>query len=132
MKNQVVLSSYDTAFLDSGFGEVLGVEEQLVLNWAQIYSTFDPLITNVNVTGGEVCLRSWFSTQDTLDQKIWPRAAAFNERLWHRNINSAKELLNIAERMIAHASRMKNRGFKVAPVAVGLCEKNATICYGFK
>lgn len=43
------------------------------------------------------------------------------ERLWNTNINLATNLLNIAERLHNNAERMRSRGYKVAPVTVGLC-----------
>lgn len=55
------------------------------------------------------------------------------ERLWNMgvDINGSKgELLNIVRRLIAQRKRMVNRGFKVSPVTVGLCEKDPVICFG--
>jgi hypothetical protein len=43
------------------------------------------------------------------------------ERLWNTNINLTTNVLNIAERLHSNAERMKLRGYKVAPVTVGLC-----------
>jgi hypothetical protein len=44
-----------------------------------------------------------------------------NERLWTVNIDATKSILNIVERLTAQMRRMKERGFKVSPVTVGLC-----------
>jgi len=44
------------------------------------------------------------------------------ERLWNDNIDIKVNLKNIAERLVAHAKRLKERGYKVSPVTVQLCE----------
>jgi hypothetical protein len=53
-----------------------------------------------------------------------------SERFWNSNVNSVKDLLNVAERLITHTKRLKQRGIQVSPFTVGLCERNATICFG--
>lgn len=52
-----------------------------------------------------------------------------NERLWNVGIDGTKDILNIVERLVAQMRRMKERGFKVSPVTVGLCEKDPSICF---
>lgn len=69
------------------------------------------------------------SNEDVQDQKVWPRTSVINERLWNANIEIDKQILNIAQRLIAQSRRMKERGFKVSPVTVGLCEKDPSICW---
>ena len=44
-----------------------------------------------------------------------------NERLWNAEVNEGSSILNIVERLTAQTKRMKERGFKVSPVTVGLC-----------
>jgi hypothetical protein len=58
------------------------------------------------------------------------RTSVLNERLWHVDIDGTKDVLNIVERLVAQMRRMKERGFKVSPVTVGLCEKDPSICFG--
>ena len=55
------------------------------------------------------------------DQKIVQRSAALGERLWNSAIDIKVHLRNIATRLVAHSKRMKERGFKMWPVTVGLC-----------
>lgn len=40
------------------------------------------------------------------------------------------ELLNIVKRLVKMKGRMRDRGFKVSAVTVGLCEKDPVICFG--
>lgn len=65
----------------------------------------------------------WSETSNAqdLDQKLWMRTSALNERLWSVSIDGTKNILNIAERLSAQTRRMKARGFKVSPITVGLC-----------
>lgn len=60
----------------------------------------------------------------TFEQKVIQRSSVIGERLWNDNIHIATDLRNIAARLTAHTQRLRNRGFKVWPVTVGLCEQN--------
>lgn len=126
--NEVILSNYDITYLDIGFGGRYGTGYGNYITWRQFYS-FNPKIANVNVIGGESCMWSETADASSMDQKIWIRSSALAERLWNSNVDISKELLNISERLIAQARRMKKRGFKVSPVTVGLCEKDPSICF---
>lgn len=79
--------------------------------------------------GGEACIWSELTAADNFDQKTWPRAAVLAERLWNSRIRIEEWRLSVAERLIRHARRIKERGFKPEPVTVGLCEINPTICF---
>ena len=72
---------------------------------------------------------SEISNEECHDQKVWMRTSVLNERLWHVDIDGTKDILNIVERLVAQMRRMKERGFKVSPVTVGLCEKDPSICF---
>jgi len=69
-------------------------------------------------------------TPFNFDQKVYLRTTVLAERLWHEKIDINKSLNNIATRLTAQAKRLRARGFKVAPVTVGLCEeKDMSICF---
>lgn len=127
-KNEVILSNYDKTYLDIGFGNSYGGSYGTYQNWRFMYS-FNPVITNVNIIGAEVCMWSEICNKNTFDQKVWIRSSVMGERLWNTQINIGTDLQNIATRLIAQGKRMRNRGFKVSPVTVGLCEKDPTICF---
>jgi hypothetical protein len=51
------------------------------------------------------------------------------ERLWNPNINIDTAIANVMHRLVAQQRRMQERGFKVCPVTVGICERNPSICW---
>ena len=129
--NEVILSSKDFAYIDKGFGNRNGLPYGSLINWRDIYG-FNPRVAGVNVIGGETCMWSELSNKHTHEQKIWIRSSVLAERLWNDQINIKTELGNIAERLTGHANRMRERGFKVSPITVQICEEDTSICFDQK
>jgi len=75
-----------------GFRGVLSFGYYLDLMWpAARHYAVDPLDKGVDqlpaadlarVLGGEACMWSEYATPETVDSRVWPRAAAIAERLW--------------------------------------------------
>jgi hexosaminidase len=55
--NEVILSNYDHAYLDKGFGNRNGVPYGDYIKWRDIYK-YSPKVQGVNVIGGEACMWS--------------------------------------------------------------------------
>lgn len=72
---------------------------------------------------------SEIASPSNIETKVWIRTSALAEKLWSSSVPIATELTNIATRLQAQSERMRNRGFKVSPVSVGLCEKDMSICF---
>ena len=68
-------------------------------------------------------------TKHTFDQKVFQKASIMGERLWNTNIDLNSELRNIATRLEAQVQRYRDRGYKMWPVTVGLCEKDISLCF---
>lgn len=105
-KNEVILSNYDLTYLDLGFGGGAGTGYGHFLSWRDMYK-FNPVVSNVNVIGGEACMWAEISNGQVQDQKVWPRSSVIGERLWNTNVDLSKNLLNIVERLTAHTKRLK-------------------------
>ncbi len=83
----------------------------------------------MNVIGGVTCMWSEIANAANIETKVWIRSSVMGEKLWNSAINPAG-LTNIATRLYAQSERLRERGFKVSPVTVGLCEKDMHICFG--
>lgn len=56
-KNEVILSFYDQAYLDLGFGGRYGDQRPGYISERDMYK-FNPMVKDVNVIGGETCMWS--------------------------------------------------------------------------
>jgi len=119
-KNKVILSNYDLTYLDIGFGNIYSDNYGVFENWRNMYA-FQPRIDNVNVIGGESCMWGELASRFTVEQKTLLRSNIVAERLWNDNVDINTELNNVATRLTAQAARLRQRGFKVWPVTVGVC-----------
>jgi hexosaminidase len=86
-----------------GFRGVLSYGYYLDLIWpAARHYAVDPFDKGVDqlpeadrarVLGGEACMWTEYATPETLDSRLWPRAAAIAERLWSpREVKDADEM----------------------------------------
>ena len=108
-------------YLDIGFGNRYGGNYAVYENWRSLYTSFTPKIDGVNVIGAEVCMWAEVVNPYNIETKVWIRSSAMAEKLWFSTVPVATDLRNIATRLHAQSERMRNRGFKVSPVTVGLC-----------
>lgn len=118
--NQIILSNYDLTYLDIGFGNIYGDDYGTFETWRTMYA-FQPRINNVNVIGGETAMWNELGSKHTFEQKVMLRSSVIAERLWNDNVDIKVELNNVATRLTAHAARLRQLGFKVWPVTVGIC-----------
>ena len=73
---------------------------------------------DVKVIGGEVCMWGELNSRQTHEQKVWMRASVLAERLWNEKIDIDADVGWVARRLVGHAARMRQRGFKVSAVTV--------------
>ncbi len=127
-KNEIILSNKDVTYLDYGFNNMYGNVYGVYADWRKMYS-YEPRIPGVNVIGGETCMWAETNNRHTFDQKVAQRSSVIGERLWNVNVDLQTEIHNIATRLTAHTDRLRQRGYKVWPVTVGLCEEDMGNCF---
>nr|AEE61398.1 unknown [Dendroctonus ponderosae] len=127
----VILSNYDGLYLDCGFaGWVTNGT-----NWCSPYKGWQTVYDNkpvniagtsvAQVLGGETVLWTEEAESDTVDSRLWPRAAAFAETLW-----SAPETTWEAaeERMLFHRERLVALGIGADALQPEWCRRNQQNC----
>jgi hexosaminidase len=83
------------------------------------------------IIGGEVSLWGEEINEDNLQQKAWPRASAFAERMWssedftkgiRRQTAPALAKL-VGPRLVRMYCKMRQRGIKASPLSPGSCRE---------
>lgn len=134
---KVIISHVDAWYLDCGFGRWRETGEaacdpyrpwQVVYNhrpWSQ------QGIKKTQVLGGEICLWSEQVDDTSLDSRLWPRGAAFAERVWSdppldTNTYSIQE--DVYTRLNTHRARLVNRGLSPEALWPTWCIQNPGMC----
>ena len=108
---------------------------------AKKYYSVDPM-SNADATltldqqkrilGGEACMWAEFVTDDNIDSRIWPRAAAISERLWSasevEDVNSMYIRLSAVSRYLEllglrHRSNVRLMLSRMAPIILLCCSR---------
>lgn len=128
--NKVVLSNYNVAYLDVGYGNRFGGDYLTSIEtWKTMYD-LNTQIPNIKATivGAEALLWSELSNDNTHHQKMWPRAGSVIERVWNRNVQTGNYAA-IVNRLAEQGRRLTARGIPAMPVTVELCERYAENCF---
>ncbi|CAG9806447.1 unnamed protein product [Chironomus riparius] len=133
----LILSHVDAWYLDCGFGSWRDTFGQgscppfkawyTVYNyrpWGALRLTDDQ---RKQILGGEACMWTEQVNEDSIDVRIWPRAAAFAERLWSDPQSSVipKETVN---RFSIFHKRFQSLGLKSDALFPKYCEQNEEEC----
>ncbi|CAG2067244.1 unnamed protein product [Timema podura] len=160
---RVILSHVNAWYLDCGFGNWFGPGPGScgpVASWQTVYQ-HRPWV-NMGLTsekralilGGEACLWSEQVNQNSLESRLWPRAAALAERLWtdpdanmdgggattaqQRNVSGIQpqripdnidwNLREAHGRLSLQRDRLVARGIGASVVWPEWCRQNPTLC----
>ncbi|KAF5298995.1 hypothetical protein FQA39_LY11627 [Lamprigera yunnana] len=115
---KVIISTKDAWYLDHGFWGTT-----LYHGWRTAYA--NRLQKHENVLGGEVCMWGELVDENSLDNRIWPRAAAAAERLWS---NPESGTAAAETRLYRHRERLVTRGVQAEALAPKYCYQNEGEC----
>ena len=122
----VIISNLDKWELNSGYGTWYEELSTRYTSWQRVYE-YRPWARNMTcIEGGEVIV--WTSTLDAngLDAQIWPRGAAFAERLWSDRAESVTH--SVQTRLNLQRQRLMNRGIESTPLGSMWCACNTIYC----
>lgn len=129
---KVIYSTVGYWYLDCGFGPWKPDMKHGVCDpyipWQTFYE-YRPWIeySHLDLTlGGEVCLWSEQVEIDSLETRLWPRTAAFAERIWSDPVNS--DNYDIYTRLVSQRERLIERGLKAAAMWPRWCSLNPGKC----
>lgn len=146
---RAVVSHVDAWYLDCGWGDFRSAGPGAcgpVSTWQAVYAHRPwanfPKTAAQRLLGGEACLWSEKVDDQTLDVRLWPRAAALAERLWSdpvpgpvprpplpRGIPRDEPTLRAAyPRLSHHRDRLVARGVRAEALWPRYCHQNPTAC----
>jgi len=150
---QVIFTPYDTNYLDCGYGSWVGEGNNWCSpykGWKTIYqmnpfnvlkklnvtldnapvNTRAPIVSRTSprdlVLGGAVAMWSEQVDDNSVEAKVWPRAAALAERMWSNPESGWKDAEN---RFINNRDRMVNLGIRADGEQPRWCHQNDGLCY---
>jgi hexosaminidase len=95
-------------------------------SWQTVYTFTLPQSAGAGrVLGGEAILFGEFADNGSVDDQLWPRAAAVSERLW---VPPTVNDTSLAQpRLAAHRCRLVSYGVSAAPIGPGWCDPSTFV-----
>ncbi|XP_056632229.1 probable beta-hexosaminidase fdl isoform X2 [Diorhabda sublineata] len=134
---KVIISHVDAWYLDCGFGrwrETGDAACDPYRPWQTVYNhrPWQQLHLNKQlILGGEACLWSEQFDEGSLDARLWPRAAAFGERMWSDpqiDISTFSIPEDVYTRLNTHRDRLVKRGIRAEALWPEWCSQNPGMC----
>lgn len=116
---KLIMSTKNAWYLDHGFWG-----SNKYYSWRVVYDNRLP--DHANVLGGEVCMWGEYVDDNTVDGKVWPRAAAAAERLWTNS--QSRRYISDENRFYRQRERLLDHGIKADAVAPRWCTQNDGGC----
>lgn len=79
--------------------------------------------------GAEVPVWSEIMSEQSVHEKIWPRAAAMSDKLWGPLDNKKDYLVGVAQRQIAFGQFLTSLGIPVSHITGRWCEIYTERCF---
>lgn len=135
-KYKIIFSTVGQWYLDCGFGKWRNSARAVCdpyTTWHKfyLYTPWDDNNCESQTLGGEVCLWSEQVEEDALENRIWPRSAAFAERIWtdpSSNWMNNRVEQDVYVRLDTQRKRMLSRGLKSEGLWPQFCLQNPTLC----
>ncbi|XP_023022824.2 beta-N-acetylglucosaminidase NAG3 isoform X2 [Leptinotarsa decemlineata] len=133
--NKIIFSTVGNWYLDCGFGSWRPQSQDGSCDpytpWQTFYK-YRPwwlyAVPEEQTLGGEACLWTEQVDEATLETRLWPRAAAFAERVWSDPAGIEFDSYDVSTRISAHRDRLISRGFEVAAIWPLWCTQNPGRC----
>ncbi|KAJ9601528.1 hypothetical protein L9F63_000271, partial [Diploptera punctata] len=128
---RIIISNLNYWYLDCGFGNWRGLGNGAcgpMSSWQNVYQhrpwvKFDRSL----ILGGEVCLWGEMMDENSLDMKLWPRAAAFAERIWS-DTDTEQSIRDAHGRLAVHRDLLVSRGIRPDTMWPEWCSQNPYMC----
>lgn len=115
---QVIISTIHW-LLDTGF-----LKGETYTTWDVVYDT-KILPNNQGVHGGELCMWGELADDSSIDAKLWPRTAAFAERIWS---NPSSRNATVLYRLLQQRRRLIQLGIEAETIIPEWCQYNEGMC----
>jgi hexosaminidase len=127
-----IMAPVDYYYLDCSFGNKYGGKTWCdpMKTWARIHA-FEPrnYLNDSRMLGSEVPVWSEIMSDQSVHEKIWPRAAAMSDKLWAPIDDSTNYLVGVAQRQIAFSSLLTARGIPSSHITGRWCEIYTERCF---
>lgn len=137
---RVIISHVDAWYLDCGYGKWretgTGACDPYRI-WQTVYvhrpwqrMRLSPA-QKALVLGGEACLWTEQVEEQSLDTRLWPRAAALAERLWSDpkvDLETLEVHEDVYTRLVTHRNRLIKRGLQAEAMWPRWCSQNPGMC----
>lgn len=131
--NKFILSPNDFAYLDCGYESPSGKNCWCgeFRTWTQMYR-FEPTAYGIpaeRILGGEVCAWTEVMNNDNIENKIWPRSAAYAAAFWEKPRPAIPDLPKLATALNNLSKQLKGFGASTSPITGEYCERASVECF---
>lgn len=115
----LIISTKNAWYLDHGIHR-----NTYYHTWREVYNNRIP--SSIGVLGGEACIWGEYVVSGTLDSRVWPRAAAFAERLWTNS--PSLTTADVEPRLMAQRERLESKNIYPEAIAPEWCNQHEKQC----